>query len=79
LVVEKAQDESEPWPCGWDSHRRHEIIYTATHTTMAQRFAWLEEMLELLRPQMPQLLANRERAADRQYAGQVKKTGAGRG
>jgi len=46
---------------------------------MAQRFAWLEEMLELLRPQMPQLLANRERAADRQYAGQVKKTGAGRG
>jgi hypothetical protein len=33
----------------------------------AQRFAWLEEMIELLRPRMVELLKSRENDPARQY------------
>lgn len=51
----------------FDGHRAHEIVFTAENSTMAERFAWLEEMLELLEPRMPELLRNRELDAGRQY------------
>lgn len=51
----------------WESHRNREIVYTALNTTPAQRFAWLEEMLELLKPRMPELLKARENDPARQY------------
>ncbi|MGD0463513.1 MAG: hypothetical protein ABSB74_13595 [Tepidisphaeraceae bacterium] len=66
-MQETKSHEPDPWPVGWESHRNHEIVYTALHTTAAQRFAWLEAMLELLRPQMPQLLKARENDPDRKY------------
>jgi hypothetical protein len=59
--------ETEPWPVDWESHRRDKIVHTALHTTPAQRFAWLEEMLELLRPRMAELLKSRENDPVRQY------------
>jgi hypothetical protein len=59
--------ESEPWPVGWESHRHNEIVYTALNTTPAQRFAWLEEMLELLEPRMAELVKARENDPARQY------------
>jgi hypothetical protein len=67
MPEENNSREAHPWPVGWDSHRNHEIIYTALHTTPVERFAWLEEMLELLRPRLPELLKARENAPDRQY------------
>jgi len=59
--------ESDPWPVDWESHRRNKIVYTALNTTPAQRFAWLEEMLELLRPRTAELLKSRENDPARQY------------
>jgi hypothetical protein len=56
-----------PWPVGWDEHRREEIIHTALNSTPEQRMRWLEDMLELLRPQLPKLWANRERERKREH------------
>jgi hypothetical protein len=66
-MPETKPPEPDLWPVGWESHRDHEIVYTALNTTPAQRFAWLEEMLEMLRPQMPELLKARENDPDRKY------------
>jgi hypothetical protein len=66
-VQKTNSDNSAAWPAGWDSHRNNEIVYTALNTTPAQRFRWLEEMLDLLRPQMMELMKARESAPDRQY------------
>jgi hypothetical protein len=63
-----SSDESEvPWPVGWKSHRENEIRETAMNSTFEQRFRALEEMLEMLKDRMPELIAARERAADRKY------------
>lgn len=51
---------SDNWPVGWDAHKRDQIVFIARNTTPAQRMKWLEDMLELLRPQLPELLKNRE-------------------
>ena len=59
----------DDWPVGWDAHRRDQIVFIAKNTTPAQRFKWLMDMLELLRPQMPELLKNRELLEARWCAG----------
>ena len=51
--------ESEPWPCGWDSHRRQQILSIAMKSTPAQRLQWLENMIDTLAPQAEELLRNR--------------------
>jgi hypothetical protein len=60
-------DNADPWPAGWESHREHEIVYTALHTTPEQRLTWLMEMLELLRPQIAELWKARENDPARRY------------
>jgi hypothetical protein len=56
----ETKESAEDWPVGWDAHRRDQIVFIARNTTPAQRFKWLMDMLELLRPQLPELLRNRE-------------------
>jgi hypothetical protein len=55
-----AEEASDNWPVGWDAHKRDQIIFIARNTTPAQRMKWLEDMLELLKPQLPALLENRK-------------------
>jgi hypothetical protein len=57
----ETKEAVEDWPVGWDAHRRDQIVFIARNTTPAQRFKWLMDMLELLRPRMAELLRNRER------------------
>jgi len=46
-------------PANWDAHRRAQILSIVTGTTPAQRFEWLEQTVEMLRPQWATLLENR--------------------
>lgn len=59
-VSPETETSSGDWPVGWEAHRRDQIVFIARNTTPAQRFKWLIDTLELLRPQMPELLKNRE-------------------
>lgn len=52
--------ESEPWPCGWDSHRRQQILSIAMNSTPAHRLQWLENMIDALASQAEELLRNRQ-------------------
>jgi hypothetical protein len=60
-AIGKTKEPVEDWPVGWDAHRRDQIVFIARNTTPAQRFKWLMDMLDLLRPRMAELLRNRER------------------
>ena len=67
VPADKTVESAADWKAGWDSHREEEIVRIAQTTTAAERFQWLEEMLVMLRPQMPTLIANRQRSLERHY------------
>jgi hypothetical protein len=59
------------WPAGWEDHRREQNLFIARNTTPEQRFRWLQDMLNLLRPQLPELLRNRELAKRKEEKARV--------
>ena len=39
-----------PFPEGFDEHRRQQILFIARHTTEEQRFDWVEEGIAMFGP-----------------------------
>jgi hypothetical protein len=48
----------------WEGHWEEQVLWIARNTTPAERFRWLEETIEMLRPQLPELLRNRQLLVD---------------
>ena len=56
--------ESSEMLDGWERHRRDQLRDIAARTTPAERMQWLEDMIELFKDRLPELLKNRQRVID---------------